>query len=201
MGRWRFLKRRGAEPEPAADELAEAELVARAHAGDADALDTLAARVRDPLLRACLYRLGDWDAAEEAAQEALLRAFVKLATYDPRGAGSFRAWVIRIAHNEAIDQGRRRTRRPDATPMPEQPTWPTCEPSPESQAIARDELVRLAARVQRLPEKQRRVIELLFSGLSHREIAARTGETEANVRQLKGRALDALQGWQEGTDG
>ena len=48
---------------------------------------------------------GDVDAAQDAVQEAYLRAFTKLSTYKP--IGQFGAWMTRVALNEALMMRRR----------------------------------------------------------------------------------------------
>src|SRR3982751_3648869 len=55
--------------------------------------------------------LGDPALAEEAAQEALVRAWRSCASFDPSG-GPVRAWLLTIVHHVAVDMARSRARRP-----------------------------------------------------------------------------------------
>src|SRR3954469_20116483 len=55
--------------------------------------------------------LGDPALAEEAAQEALIRAWRSCASFDPSG-GPLRAWLLTIVHHVAVDLARARARRP-----------------------------------------------------------------------------------------
>src|SRR5436853_5682623 len=84
-------------------------LVARALAGDRAALGTLVETYAGSVRRITRAILGDVDDAEDAAQDGLLAALVKLDRYDP--ARPFGPWLLRIAANAAIDRRRRRTVR------------------------------------------------------------------------------------------
>jgi RNA polymerase sigma-70 factor, ECF subfamily len=70
---------------------------------------------RGRLLRQARLIVGDPDLAEEAVQEALLRAWRSCASLDPAG-GSVLAWLLTITRNVAIDLARARGRRPPLAP-------------------------------------------------------------------------------------
>src|SRR2546429_8759204 len=95
-------------PEPAAriPEQDEAGLVARIRAGDRAAFGVLAERYAGVARRVARAVLGDPDDADDAAQDALLSALVKLDQYDPRRP--FGPWLLRIVANAATDRRRRR---------------------------------------------------------------------------------------------
>src|SRR3989454_4029868 len=106
----------------------EAALVARALAGDRAAFGVLAERYAAPARRVARAVLDDPDDADDAAQDALLAALVKLQQYDPRRP--FGPWLMRIVANAATDRRRRRSVRraepldPNATaggPPPHRP--------------------------------------------------------------------------------
>ena len=80
------------------------ELVRRAQAGDATAFDQLVDRHQAAVYRAALAALRIPEDAEEAAQDALVRAWTKLASF--RGDASFRTWLLSIAWNRAISRRR-----------------------------------------------------------------------------------------------
>ena len=84
----------------------EGEWVRRALGGDDDAFARLVETYQVPVFNLCYRMLGDSDQAEDAAQEAFLRAYRNLAAYDLRRP--FRTWVLSIAAHHAIDQIRRR---------------------------------------------------------------------------------------------
>src|SRR2546421_8099982 len=95
-------------PEPGAriPEQDEAALVARVRAGDRAAFGVLAERYAGVARRVARAVLGDPDDADDAAQDALLSALVKLDQYDPRRP--FGPWLLRIVANAATDRRRRR---------------------------------------------------------------------------------------------
>lgn len=74
-------------------------LVARAQAGDRDALEELLREVRPLVLRRCARLLAYPEDAEEAAQEALLRIAHRIGDFS--GRGSFEGWVSVVASNQA----------------------------------------------------------------------------------------------------
>src|SRR6267143_832341 len=87
----------------------EAALVARALAGDRAAFGVLVERYAAPARRVARAVLADPDDADDAAQDALLAALVKLQQYDPRRP--FGPWLMRIVANAATDRRRRRAVR------------------------------------------------------------------------------------------
>jgi RNA polymerase sigma-70 factor (ECF subfamily) len=79
------------------DSMTDATLVRRVLEGDARAFTTLVDRHLQPCLRFATRMLGSRQDAEDVTQEALLRAYRALATYDPRN--SFRTWLFAILVN------------------------------------------------------------------------------------------------------
>ena len=79
------------------DSMTDATLVRRVLDGDSRAFTLLVDRHLQPCLRFATRMLGGRHDAEDATQEALLRAYRALATYDP--AGSFRTWLFAILVN------------------------------------------------------------------------------------------------------
>src|SRR2546427_8571925 len=97
----------------------EAALVARARAGDRAAFGVLVERFAAPARRVARAVLDDPDDADDAAQDALLAALVKLHQYDPRRP--FGPWLMRIVSNAATDRRRRRSVRRGGAPPPPSP--------------------------------------------------------------------------------
>src|SRR5437762_9185517 len=89
--------------------LDEPALVASALAGDREALGTLVEWYAGSVRRVTRAILGNVDDAEDAAQDGVLAALVKLDRYDP--SRPFGPWLLRIVANAAIDRRRRRTVR------------------------------------------------------------------------------------------
>src|SRR5436305_3980796 len=87
----------------------DAALVRRVQAGDAGAYADLVARYRDRLGRYALHMLGSREDAEEALQDAFVRAYRSLARCDD--PEKFGAWVFRILLNRCRTAGARGTRR------------------------------------------------------------------------------------------
>ena len=85
-------------------------LVERARAHDPEAREELFQRYRNDGYRVAFRLLGNEQDALDVVQEALLKAFSRLAEFD--GRSGFRCWFLRITTNTALDWGRRRKRRP-----------------------------------------------------------------------------------------
>jgi RNA polymerase sigma-70 factor (ECF subfamily) len=92
--------------DPRSDE----ELAAAAARGDGAALDALLARHLDRIVAVCRRVLSNRDDALDAAQEALIAVSRRIDRYD--GSARFTTWLYRVATNAAIDEARRRGRRP-----------------------------------------------------------------------------------------
>jgi RNA polymerase sigma-70 factor (ECF subfamily) len=80
------------------------ELVRLAQAGDAGAFDQLVVRHQAAVFRAALAALRVPEDAEEAAQDAMVRAWQKLGSF--RGDAAFRTWLLSIAWNRALSRRR-----------------------------------------------------------------------------------------------
>jgi len=80
------------------------DLIARATAGDATALETLLRRHQPWIFNLALYMLQVRADAEDATQEILLKVTTALASF--RGISSFRTWVRRVAVNHVLDRRR-----------------------------------------------------------------------------------------------
>lgn len=88
---------------------AEHDLLRRARRGEREAVSLLLGRHRAPVSRLCFQMLRDDGAAEDAAQEVLLRAFQKMPGF--RGESEFSTWVYRIALNHCLEIKRSWARR------------------------------------------------------------------------------------------
>lgn len=86
----------------------DAELVTRALEGDVSAFGELVDRHRAAVFRAALAALGSHADADDAAQDACVMAFERLASF--RGEASFKTWLLTIAWHQAINRRRSLTR-------------------------------------------------------------------------------------------
>jgi len=165
---------------------ADRDLVARAKT-DRAAFAPLYARYQPAVLRFCRGRLGDAEAAEDAASLVFAKALAALPGHRPEA--SFRGWLFAIARHVVADA--HRGRRPEA-PLDAAGEVPDAAPSPEDLALAGDDGRALRAALMRLPPAQRRVVELRLAGLTGAEIAAALGTTPGAVKINQFRAVARL---------
>jgi RNA polymerase sigma-70 factor (ECF subfamily) len=85
-------------------------LVSAAQAGDRRAVEALLRRHHDRIYAICRRVVGSSEDADDATQEAMISIVRGLARFDGRAA--FSTWTYRIATNAALDELRRRRRRP-----------------------------------------------------------------------------------------
>jgi RNA polymerase sigma-70 factor, ECF subfamily len=86
-----------------------AALLCRAQEGDADAFRSLVEAYRAELHAHCYRMLASYHDAEDAVQDALLRAWQALPGFE--GRSGLRAWLYKIATSAALDVAKRRSRR------------------------------------------------------------------------------------------
>jgi RNA polymerase sigma-70 factor (ECF subfamily) len=167
--------------EPTRAELAD---VTRAMAGDHDAFAALANANVDRMYALARAILRDVDRAEDATQEALVRAWRELPNL--RDPARFRAWLRRLLVNACYDEGRRSRRRAEVVLLSEHDRAAADE---TGNVIDRDRLDRA---FRRLPVEQRVVTVLNHvEGLTHEEIAA---TLDLPLGTVKSRARYALSG-------
>src|SRR6266496_2265328 len=78
--------------------------------GDVNAFNQLVLKYQQTTYNVVLRMLGDRDAAADATQDTFIAAFRAIQSF--RGGSSFRAWLLRIASNQACDYWRRTNRHP-----------------------------------------------------------------------------------------
>src|SRR5213082_1362992 len=187
-------------------------LLERARDGDETAFAALLERYRGELHAHCYRMLGSVHDAEDALQDALLRAWRGLARFE--GRSSLRSWLYRIATNTCLDTIERRPKRvlpidygPPADPHEGigeplvESVW--VEPYPDERLGLEDgfaapearyeqrESIELAfiAALQHLPPNQRAVLILReVLGYSAKEVAATLDTTVASVNSALQRA-------------
>ena len=142
-----------------------------------DDFETFVAAHRRPALRYATRVLRREHDAEEALQEALVRAWSAWDSLDDPEARE--AWFFRVLRNCCIDAGRRAVNRE----IPSLEVAPTGETvAPEDAVLVREALERVAALLDRIPVEQRRTLLLREIGnLSYEEIARVTGAKRGTV--------------------
>jgi RNA polymerase sigma-70 factor (ECF subfamily) len=161
-------------------------LVDRARRGDHEAFSVLAGGSVDRLYAVARLILRDTDLAEDATQDALIRAWRDLpALRDP---DRFDGWLHRVLVRSCSDQVRRR-RRDRHEPLPVEPRG-DAQPDGSQRLADRDELATALAHLS----LDHRVVVVLhyYMGLSHPEIAAAIDEPLGTVKSRLSRAVDYL---------
>ncbi len=168
---------------------------------DADAFEVVLERHADAAFSLAYRICGRRTAAEDAVQEAFLSLWRSGARYDPR-RGSVRTWALGIVHNRAVDtlrrsgvHERRRAHEEGAAETVEAPD------RTELQAIDNAASSEIRGALERLPDEQRRVIELAyFGGFTHIEIASMldtpVGTVKGRMRLGLNKLRGQLQGWE-----
>ena len=166
--------------------------------GDDAGLRELIEEYRMPLQMFILSFAGEEDAAEEAAIET----FVKLATKKPRynGKASFKTWLFCIGRNTATDYLRRQKKH-DAVSMEEVGETPSDKPSPEEQYITDERNRQVLSSMKKLKSEYYTVLWLrYFENQKVAQIAKILHKSEGSTKVLLSRAREALKA-QLGKDG
>lgn len=162
-------------------------LISRIRAGDQDALAVLHDRYAQVVYSVALRVLGDTAQAEDVLQEIFLQLWRKPETFDSN-RGSLGAWLAVIARHRAIDQLRRRRPESDIDDV-----IISIDSDLEQTADRNRAIARIRSAVEQLPLEQRRALELaFFQGLTHSEVAAKTGEPLGTIKTRIRAALAAL---------
>jgi RNA polymerase sigma-70 factor (ECF subfamily) len=151
--------------------------VARCLRGDASAFEPIVRRYQRVLFSVARRMLGNHEDALDATQNAFIRAYERLDTYDPERR--FFSWLYRIAVNECLNA--RRARRPG------EPLTDSVEAPPDDDPLRAAETWEQSAQIDsalvRLSEDYRLVVVLRhFADLSYSEISEVTGVPEKTVK-------------------
>ena len=175
---------------------ADQRLVTAVAAGSSDALARLYDRHAGTvfgLARRILNRLED---AEEVVQDVFTQIWREASRYE-RGRATVAGWVVMLTRARAIDRLRSRNARPDqhgtkSTLIQEVPAsgW-----SPEEVTISAEDVRGVRGALAGLPEAQRTLVELAYyEGLTHSEIATKTGIPLGTVKTRIRTAMNTLRG-------
>ena len=169
----------------------EAAVVAAVLAGDPDAFRTLVERYQGALVATLVRLVRDRTQAEDLAQQSFADAFHALARFDP--TRRFSTWLFRIAINNAKDwlkSHKRSERSLDGAVATDEAAFAGLVRGPESEAVAREQMDRLADALAKLPLAFREVLVLKdIQGMSFREIQEVLGLpiTTLKIRAVRGR--------------
>ncbi|MFN2226426.1 MAG: RNA polymerase sigma factor [Anaerolineae bacterium] len=157
--------------------------------GDRKAFGYLVRAYERPVYNLTYRMLGDSAEAEDAAQETFVRAYTKLATYQP--GRKFVNWLLSIASHHCIDRLRRRGRAPQMSlDGPSPPEWITSNaPQPDQVVSKKEEREQVRQILDTLPPDYRAAVVLRYwYDLSYREIAATMDTTESAIKSRLHRA-------------
>ena len=175
----------------------DAELVERSRTGDLAAFEQLVERHRAVVYRVAARTVGHVE-AEDVSQDSFLRAFHRLEHY--RGEGSFRAWLLQIVHNTALNwHARRRPEPVESVPEadPDRGGAEVGERQPAVRLEREERRRRLELKLRGLRPEHRAVLVLRdIEGLPYDEIAAITqaplGSVKGRLHRARGELIDAL---------
>lgn len=163
--------------------------------GDQNAFAELVYAHQDAVYNLCYRMLGNPTEAEDAAQEAFLRAYMNLSRYDT--ARSFKTWVMSIASNYCIDVIRKRRMQllslDEPLPSHDAMALSTHEDSPERQALQSELSDEIQALLDELsPDYRAAVVLRYWYEYSYAEIADALDTTESAIKSRLFRARQTL---------
>jgi RNA polymerase sigma-70 factor (ECF subfamily) len=165
------------------------------HAGARDRFAELVSRHQRRASRIAFHYLREAAEADEAVQDAFVKAYSHLASF--REALPFEVWFTRILINGCLDRIKARGRR-ERWIVPIEAAGEAPVPvarglSPEATLLSRERRRALAGALAKLPERQRAVFVLSqVEGHSAREVGEITGLNESTVRVHLFRAIRRL---------
>lgn len=174
-------------------ELADATLVQQFANGNTQAFETIVRRHQARLYSTAYLLLKDTYAAEDVVQETFIKAVLTIRSGKYDEQGKLLPWLLRVAHNLAIDRIRKKKRSPEIVTEDGSPVFMQMDFATES---AEEERMRsehhqiLKDHIRSLPDNQREVLMLRhFAGMSFKEIA---DHTNVSINTALGRMRYAL---------
>jgi len=167
----------------------EAQWIVRARQGDQTAFSQLVTAYQKPVFNVCYRMLGNASDAEDAAQEAFIRAYLKLDSYDD--ARKFSSWLFAIATYYCID--RLRKQRMKVVSWDDLPPWswvPAKKSEQPESVLLEDETTReLHALLNTLPPDYRAAVVLKYwHDMSYDDIAQTLDTTVSAIKSKLFRA-------------
>jgi RNA polymerase sigma-70 factor (ECF subfamily) len=168
----------------------DSDLTERFKKGDRSAFEALVHKYQDRVYNLCRYMLQDPQDAQDAAQDAFLKAYKALKDFTP--GSSLYTWIYRIAVTTCLDY-RRKSRREAFRREPLTQDLPSAEPLPEQVYESREIPQSIQIALQKLPEKLRAAIVLReIEELSYEEIAGVLHTSAGTVKSRISRAREQL---------
>jgi RNA polymerase sigma-70 factor (ECF subfamily) len=175
---------------------ADSALVERTLRGDLRAFEGLVERHRDVVFRVAA-RIAGPDEAADVSQDAFLRAFHRLSSY--KGEAPFRSWLLRIAHNAAVNSATRKRARPldPRAETSEDTDHSDSERRPAESLERRERQERLQLKLGALRPSYRSLVVLRdLEGLSYEEIAELLempiGSVKGRLHRARGELVELL---------
>src|SRR5215467_6533535 len=170
-----------------APSVSDAEIIARIYNGDEGAMALLYDRYSYVVYAVALRVLSDGSAAEDILQDVFIQLWRNPQAFNA-SRGSLTAWLVVIARNRAIDQLRKR--RPEVEAAE---TVISVDPELESTAERKLAIEKVRAVLAGMSAEQRAALEMaFFEGLTHVEIAGRTGQPLGTVKTRIRSGLSAV---------
>jgi RNA polymerase sigma factor (sigma-70 family) len=162
------------------------DLLVRARAGDASALDQLFSRYLGPLTRWARGRLPHWARqmrdTDDLVQESVIQTLRNIDHFEPERDGAFHAYLRRAVQNRLIDEVRRAGRTPQHTLGSD---FPSAAPSPVEHVIGQEALQRYESAMSQLtPIEREAVIARIELGCSYAEIATAIGKNSDDAARM-----------------
>lgn len=161
--------------------------------GDRESFAELVSRYQRPVYNLTYRMLGEAREAEDAAQEAFMRAYQHLKRYDAKR--SFKTWLLSIASNYCIDRLRKRrlTWLSLDEPLPPHPALNSTKPQPEQAAVNNERQSAVQALLGELqPDYRAAVVLRYWYDMSYAEIAETLDTTESAIKSRLFRARQML---------
>jgi RNA polymerase sigma-70 factor (ECF subfamily) len=166
-----------------------------ARRGDQEAFAEIVYSFTDAVYNLCYRMLGDAPEAEDATQEAFIRAYNHLGSYDPQR--SFKTWLLSIASNHCIDRIRKRRMTVVSLdePLPGGSALEIAsgDPLPEDVMLRRERSAMIQRMLDKLaPEYRAAVVLRYWYDYSYSEIAVALNTTESAIKSRLFRARQML---------
>jgi len=177
----------------------ELELVAGVLDGDQEAFGELVELYQRPVYNLAYRMLGEAGEAEDAAQEAFLRAYQHMDRYDQ--TRPLKTWLLSITSNYCIDRLRKRrlTWLSLEEPLPPHPSLTSGEAEPEDAALSGERHEAIQSMLTDLaPEYRAAVVLRYWYDMSYTEIAEMLDTTESAIKSRLFRARQSLAEKMEG---
>lgn len=161
--------------------------------GDKEVFEKLVRDNQDNVYKLILSIVHNEEDAKDLAQETFIKVYTSISSFN--GSSSVSTWIYRIGYNTALDFCRKNKRVPESKSLDDDEDNQVKfvseheDKQPENILVKQEMLKDVEAALEKLPEDQRRVIELRDRhGFSYEEICDITGQREGTVKSRINRA-------------